>query len=408
MTPTSQAFGSVGGPGNINITTLNGCAWNVTTDSSWITLSIGDGSGSGSATVTYWVNGNETTRTRTGTITAAGQVITITQEGITCGYDISPANRSFTSEGGSAYVNMASADACSWTATSNDEWITITSGGSGSGWGTIYYSVAANTSGSPRTGTISIVGQTFTVFQTSEATQGSPDILWTGNGHDLQVNAVAFSPDGQLLASASDDHTVKLWRVSDGALLATLTGHYEEVTSVAFSHDGEMLASGSMDRSIKLWRVSDRSLIRTMGGNEFILGISFSPDDTEITSGGGYSTNEIKVWRLSDGELLSITHDQLGQTNSVAYSPDGQFLAAGKANSVATLRNFATWDVRWLGHRGSVNFVAFSPDGQNLATASDDQSAGLWQVASGLRLFEPQRALRFREICRGFLPMDKR
>jgi hypothetical protein len=142
-----------------------------------------------------------------------------------------------------------------------------------------------------------------------------------------------------------------------------------------------------MDRNIRLWRVSDRSLIRTMGGNEFILGIAFSPDDQELTSAGGYSTNEIKVWRISDGQELSITHDQLGSTNSVAYSPDGAFLAAGKANSVATLRNFSTWNVDWLGHDEAVNFVAFSPNGQKLATASDDKSVGLWQVASALRLF---------------------
>jgi WD40 repeat protein len=386
VTPTSQSFGSFGGSGNANIETLNGCPWTVTTDSDWIELGVGDDGGSGSATVTYWVSGNETTSSRTGTVTAAGQVITITQEGITCGYDISPPNRSFTGEGGSDYVNMAAADACNWTATSNAEWITITSGGSGSGWGTIYYSVATNTTGSPRTGTISIVGQTFTIFQGTQST-GAPDIVWTRTAHSDRVNAVAFSPDGQLLASASDDHTVKLWRVSDGALLATLEGHYEEVTSVAFSHNGEMLASGSMDRTINLWNVSDRTLIRTMGGNEFILGISFSPDDAFLTSGGGYSTNEIKVWRLSDGEMLSITHDQLGSTNSVAYSPDGQLLAAGKANSVATLRNLTTWDVRWLGHRGAVNFVAFSPDGQHLATASDDKSTGLWQVAGGVLLF---------------------
>ncbi len=387
VTPASQSFGSTGGPGNISITTLSGCPWTVTTDSSWITLGVGNGSGSGSTTVTYWVNGNETTATRTGTITAAGQVITITQEGITCGYDISPASRWFTSDGGDAYVNMAAAEACGWTASSNDSWITITSGGSGSGWGTIYYSVAPNGSGSPRTGTISIVGQTFTVFQGSEATLGSPSILWTGTGHEDQVNAVAFSPDGQLLASASDDGTVKLWRVSDGELLDTLTGHFKQVTSLAFSHNGEMLTSGSIDRSIKLWRVSDRTLIRSMGSSEFILGVCFSPDDTQITSGGGYSTNEIKVWRLSDGENISITHDMLGATNSVAYSPDGQFLATGKANSVATLRNVETWNVDWLGHNGSVNFVAFSPNSQVLATASDDQSASLWQVVTGLPLF---------------------
>jgi hypothetical protein len=82
---------------------------------------------------------------------------------------------------------MAASDACSWSATSNASWITVTSGGSGSGWGTIYYSVAANTSGSSRTGTISLAGQTFTVYQTNEATQGSPDIVWTRTGHLSQT-----------------------------------------------------------------------------------------------------------------------------------------------------------------------------------------------------------------------------
>ncbi|HMJ06189.1 MAG TPA: BACON domain-containing carbohydrate-binding protein, partial [Chthoniobacterales bacterium] len=382
---TEQHYGSAGGAGSTSISTTNGCPWTVTTDSSWIILGVSNGSGSGPSTVTYWVNANTATSSRSGTITVAGQVITVTQEGITCSYDISPANRSFTADGGSAYVNMAAADACNWTATSNDSWITVTSGGSGSGWGTIYYSVAENTSGAPRTGTLSIVGQTFTVFQTAEATQSSPDILWA-HGHDTQVNAVAFSPDGQLLASASDDRTVKVWRVSDGTLLATLTGHFDKVNTVAFSHNGEMIASGSTDMSIKLWRVSDFSLIRTMGSSEFIFGVAFAPNDQELTSGGGYSTNEIKVWRLSDGQNISITHDQLGSTNSVAYSPDGAFLATAKANDVATLKNVATWNVDWLGHDGTVNFVAFSPDGEKLATASDDKSAALWQVATGLRL----------------------
>jgi WD40 repeat protein len=385
VTSSSNEFGSGGGPGSIAITTQNGCPWTATTDSSWIILGTGNGTGTGSATLTYWVNASDTTATRSGTITAAGQTFTITQTGITCSYSISPANRSFTSDGGSAYINLAASDACSWSATSNASWITVTSGGSGSGWGTIYYSVTANTSGTSRAGTISLAGQTFTVYQTNEATQGSPDIVWARPGHLAQVNAIAFSPDGQLLASASDDHTVKLWRVADGLLVGTLTGHFEEVTSVAFSHDGQMLASGSMDRNIRLWQVSDRSLLRTMGGTEFILGVAFAPNDQELTSGGGYSTNDIKVWRLSDGQNISIIHDQLGSTNSVAYSPDGQFQAAAKANSVATLRSSSNPNGQWLGHDGTVNFVAFSPNSQMLATASDDQSAGLWGIDGLLR-----------------------
>jgi WD40 repeat protein len=395
VTPANQYFGSGGGSFNIDIQTTNGCAWNAASDSSWISIAFGTNNGSGPSMITCSVMANQTTNARIGHVNVAGQIVTVTQDGIYCSYQISPRNRSFTAEGGSAFVNMAAADACSWSAVSNDNWITIYSGATGSGYGTIYYSVGANTTGAGRTGTLTIAGQTFTVFQTAE-TEGAPDILWTGIGHTAQVNAVTFSPDGQLLASASNDHTVKLWRVSDGALLATLTElidpsgttHQDVVNTIAFSHDGTMLASGSTDRHIKLWRVADRTLLRMMGGNEFILGLSFTPDDQLLASGGGYSTNEIKIWRLSDGQNISIINDNLGANNAVAYSPDGQLLAAAKAQSVATVFNPSNGNaVQNLGHDGTVNFVAFSPDGQTLATASDDQSARLWQTGSNFRIF---------------------
>jgi WD40 repeat protein len=395
VTPTEKYFGSSGGSVNIDVQTTNGCAWNAASDSSWLSVGAGNNSGSGPGMITAWANANQTTAPRIGHVTVAGQVVTVTQDGIYCSYTISPRNRSFTAEGGSAFVNMAAHDACSWSALSNDNWITITSGATGSGYGTIYYSVSPNTTGTDRTGTLAIAGQTFTVVQTAE-TEGAPDILWTGLGHTAQVNALAFSPDGQMVASASSDHSVKLWRVSDGTLLATLhelidpsaTTHQDVVNTVAFSHDGTMLASGSMDRHIKLWRVSDGALLRTMGGNEFILGLAFSPDDQLLASGGGYSTNEIKIWRLSDGENISIINDNLGANNAVAYSPDGQLLAAAKAQSVATVFNPSNGNaVQNLGHDGTVNFVAFSPDGQTLATASDDQSARLWQVGNNFERF---------------------
>lgn len=395
VTPTDQYFGSSGGAVNISIQTTNGCAWNAASDSSWLSVPVGNNSGSGSGMITVSAVANQTTSPRIGHVNVAGQIVTITQEGISCHYTISPRNRSFTAEGGSAFVNMAAEDVCSWSAISNDNWITITSGATGSGYGTIYYSVSTNTTGAARTGTLKIAGQTFTIFQTAE-TEGAPDILWTGLGHTGQVNAVAFSPDGQMIASASSDHTVKLWRVSDGALLATLhellapsgATHQDVVNTVAFSHDGTMLATGSTDRHIKLWRVSDGALLRTMGGNEFILAVAFTPDDQLLASGGGYSTNDIKIWRLSDGQNISIINDNLGSNNAVAYSPDGQLLAAAKANAEATIFSPSNGNaVQNLGHDGTVNFVAFSPDGQMLATASDDQSARLWPVGNNFATF---------------------
>jgi WD40 repeat protein len=82
--------------------------------------------------------------------------------------------------------------------------------------------------------------------------QGRPDIVWMRGGHTDSVTSVAFSPDGSLIASGSEDSTIKLWRVSDGALVRTLTGHTIGVYSVAFSPDGSLLASGGRDRTIRV------------------------------------------------------------------------------------------------------------------------------------------------------------
>src|SRR5205814_1735026 len=107
-------------------------------------------------TVGYSVAANASIKTRTGTLTIAGQTFTVTQGGVPCTFTLSPTSQSFTSDGGSSTVSVTTPTGCSWTASSNATWISITSGSSGSGNGTVSYSVAANPSINTRTGTLTI------------------------------------------------------------------------------------------------------------------------------------------------------------------------------------------------------------------------------------------------------------
>ncbi len=160
----NQSFDSNGGAGSVNVTTQSGCAWSATSNAAWVTITSGS-SGSGNGTVNYSVSANASTNSRSGTMTIAGQTFTVNQSGTTCTYSISSPNQSFDSNGGAGSVNVTTQSGCAWSATSNAAWVTITSGSSGSGNGTVNYSVSANISTNSRSGPMTIAGQTFAVTQ---------------------------------------------------------------------------------------------------------------------------------------------------------------------------------------------------------------------------------------------------
>jgi hypothetical protein len=163
INPTSQSFPNTGGGGTVAVTTQTGCTYTAVSNASWITVTAG-AAGSGNGTVTFTVAAN-TGIARTGTITIAGQTFTVTQAS-GCTYTLSPtgANIQGNAQTGSFTVNTGTG--CAYTVASNDPFITVISGASGTGSGTVSYSVAVNNTGSARTGTITAGGQTFTVIQT--------------------------------------------------------------------------------------------------------------------------------------------------------------------------------------------------------------------------------------------------
>jgi Tol biopolymer transport system component len=253
-------------------------------------------------------------------------------------------------------------------------------------------------------------------------------------GHTKYVNTVAFTPDGQMLASGSVDKTLKLWGVGSGQVLRTmnttgvnwsiafspsgrmlavasgfgqsganeleiwdalagqtlrtLTGYSDLILGVAFSPDGRTVATGGAEKTIKLWDATIGQPLRTIDNLWPIVSIAISPDGRMIAAAGGTGVggeNSIKLWDIASGQLVRSLTGHSTFVNSVAFSPDGRTLVSGCVDGTIKL-----WDItngqmlRTLtGHTNWVKSVAFSPDGRTIASGSYDMTVKLWEVATG-------------------------
>jgi hypothetical protein len=186
VAPASQNIGVNGGGASVTVTTASECPWTATTDVNWITLPP-PASGTGTATVNFTVvpGGSE----RTGSLLIAGQRATVTQgETATCTYAIAPSNQSVAATGGPGTpVTVTTQGGCRWTTTSNAPWLTVVTGASGTGTGSVSFNVATNT-GATRSGTLTIGGNTFTL---SQPAAGAPPCTFSiaPGSHDAPATA---------------------------------------------------------------------------------------------------------------------------------------------------------------------------------------------------------------------------
>ncbi|MFI5460387.1 MAG: protein kinase [Isosphaerales bacterium] len=213
------------------------------------------------------------------------------------------------------------------------------------------------------------------------------DEILTLRGHELPVRGLAFSPDGGRIASASDDQAVKLWDATTERGVQTLSGHTTRVFGVAFSPDGRSIASVGDDRTLKLWDADTSLNVRTLHGHaDQVWGVAFSWDGRHIATASNDRT--VKLWDAGTGKEVRTLHGHAGQVWSVAFSPDSRRIASGDTDRTVKLWDTGTGkEIHTLrGHSDIIVGVAFSPDGHRVASGSWDGTVKLWDTDTGREL----------------------
>jgi WD40 repeat protein len=213
----------------------------------------------------------------------------------------------------------------------------------------------------------------------------------TLKAHSGWVTTIAFSADGQRLASGSWDRTVKFWEVASGEKLSTVTSNMKEVQSLVFSRDGHWLATENSANTAVLRDANTGQEIRALPSNKalgalgsnWVYSIAFSPDGRWLASGVDDKT--VRLWDVKTGEKVRDFTGLRRAVIYIAFSPDGRRLATGDDEKSIRIWDTASGEpgYKLSGHKKAVYAAVFSPDGRWLASASADKTIKLWDVATG-------------------------
>ena len=213
--------------------------------------------------------------------------------------------------------------------------------------------------------------------------------------HGDDVNSVVLSSDGKTLASSSDDGTIRLWTAHTGEMLAILKGDAkfpEGIRALAFSPSGTTLASATTDQ-IWLWDINAKQIIRILEGHTWhVSALAFSPDGETIASAGWDWT--LRLWDAATGKLRKTFGEHTSGVNTVAFSPDGRTFASASWGLIRLWNTngvpLRLWYARtgehlenFIYHVDYVRTVVFSPDGKHLASGGNDSRLRLWEANTG-------------------------
>jgi WD40 repeat protein len=204
------------------------------------------------------------------------------------------------------------------------------------------------------------------------------------HGHSNRVFCVAFSPNGQFIASGSADRTIKLWSSHTGKCLNTLHGHGSWVWAIAFNPDSNLLASASHDHTIKIWDVHSDECLQTLQGHPgSVLAIAFSQDGKTLFTSGYEKI--VKQWDVETGKCLNTWEADSNRVWAVSVSPDGQYVATGGDEQIVKLWDIHTGTCRRIfqGHTGQIVCILFTADGSRMISGSSDRTIKIWHLVTG-------------------------
>jgi uncharacterized protein (TIGR03437 family) len=382
ITPTSAAPSTGGGTGSVAVAAPTGCGWTAFSGVGWITITSGD-SGNGNGTVSYSVAPNNSSSARSGTVIIVRQTFTVNQAGVPCSYAVAPVSASAAASGGTGTVTMTAPSDCTWIAASNAGWITITSGDSGSGNGRVGYSVAANSSSSARSGTVTIAGQTFTVNQAGDPcgcaiAPVSASAAASGGTGTVTVTA----PSGCTWTAASGASWITTTSGSSGSGNGTVNYSVAANTGTA-SRTGTLTIRGNtftltQDGPPCSYAISRSSDTLTASARDGFVGVTTTSGCAwtanssvgwiTITAGSGSGNGGVSYSVAENGSVNSrtgtltiagqiFTVTQAGAPCPYAISPaSGSFSASGGTGSITVP---APTDCTWAA-RSNVSWIAIT------------------------------------------------